>query len=210
MVNIVRNSVGRFLYSLTTVEDITKRRQSEGERARLELQLQQAQKMEAVGTLAGGIAHDFNNMLMGTQGYASLMMLELDAHHPHYERLKCIEEQVQSASDLTRQLFGFARGGRYEIEPADMNEIIPNSSDMFSRTKKELTIHGKYEKDLWTVEIDRGQIEQVLLNLYVNTWHAMPAGGEVYLETGNIVIDENIAATHAVPPGELCQYLCCR
>ena len=86
-------------------EDVT-------ERKRLEGQLLQAQKMEAIGTLAGGIAHDFNNLLMGIQGNASLMILNMNPDHPEYERLKSIEEQVQSGADLTRQLLGFARGGK--------------------------------------------------------------------------------------------------
>jgi len=178
------------------IQDIT-------DRKLLESQLLQAKKLEAIGTLAGGIAHDFNNILMGIQGYASIMMLELEGTgHPDYERLKCIEEQVESASNLTRQLLGFARAGGYEIRPADMNGILRESSAMFHRTKKELTVHGKYEKNLRTVEIDRGQIEQVLLNLYVNAWHAMPAGGELYLETANITLDGNHAAVHGVSPGE--------
>jgi two-component system, cell cycle sensor histidine kinase and response regulator CckA len=188
------NEKGDIIGAIGSIRDIT-------DRKLLESQLLQAQKMEAVGTLAGGVAHDFNNILMGIQGYASLMMLDLDKQHPHYERLKQIEEQVQSASDLTRQLLGFARGGRYEMRPADLNEIIRKSSSMFGRTKKELTVHGKYEKDLWTVEVDRSQIEQILLNLYVNAWHAMPAGGELYLETGNVVLDESYAALHTALPG---------
>ena len=167
----------------------------------LESQLLHAQKLEAVGTLASGITHDFNNILMGIQGYVSLMMLELDTHHPHYERLKLIEGQVQSATDLTRQLLGFARSGRYEIRPADMNVIVRESSAMFGRTRKELMIHGNYENDLWTVEVDRGQIEQALLNLYVNAWHAMPTGGDIYIETGNVVLDKNYTAPHAASPG---------
>jgi len=72
--------------------------------------------------------------------------------------------------ELTRQLLGFARGGKYEVKPTDLNELIKRTSDMFGRTKKEIAIHTKYQKDIWAVEVDQGQIEQVLLNLYVNAW----------------------------------------
>ena len=158
--------------------------------------------MEAIGTLAGGIAHDFNNLLMGIQGYASLTLLDLDPSNPNYERLKRIEEQVQSGADLTKQLLGFARGGRYEVKPADMNEIIEKTSSMFGRTKKEISIHRKYGKDLWSVEVDRGQMEQVFLNLYVNAWQAMPGGGEIYLETENVLLDDEQAFPYSVRPGK--------
>lgn len=169
-------------YLLESFIDIT-------ESKRLASQLLQAQKMEAIGTLAGGIAHDFNNMLMGIQGIASLMMLDSDPSQPQYERLKLIEEQVRSGADLTRQLLGFARGGRYEVKPININEIIRKSSSMFGRTRKEIAIHRKYENEIWTVEGDQGQMEQAFLNLYVNAWQAMPGGGTIYLETQNVVLD---------------------
>ena len=149
---------------------------AESKRVELEKQLIQAQKMEAVGTLAGGIAHDFNNLLMGIQGYTSLMMLRTDPSHYHYEKLKNIEHYVIRGADLTRQLLGFARGGKYEITPANMNELII-SSRMFGRTKKEIAVTTRMEPNLWTVEVDKGQIEQVLLNLYLNAAQAMPGGG---------------------------------
>jgi len=171
------------------------------EQERLEQQLQQAQKMEAVGTLAGGIAHDFNNLLMGIQGRASLILMSKDSSHADFEHLRGMEDYVKSAADLTRQLLGFARGGKYEVKPTNLNNLLKKSSEMFGRTKKEITIYPKYQEDLWTVEADPGQIEQVLLNLYVNAWQAMPGGGELYLETQNMVIDEHYSKPYTVAPG---------
>ncbi|OGP51705.1 MAG: hypothetical protein A2Y79_02180 [Deltaproteobacteria bacterium RBG_13_43_22] len=157
------------------------------EQTHLETRLRQAKKMEAIGTMAGGIAHDFNNLLMGIQGYTSLILLKVDETHPFYEKLVGINQQVQSGVDLTRQLLGFARGGKFEVKPVDINQILQQSSEMFGRTKKEIRIHRQFQEDLWTVEVDQGQIEQALLNLYVNAWQAMPGGGSIFLETQNIV-----------------------
>jgi len=171
------------------------------ERKRLETQLMNAQKMEAIGTLSGGIAHDFNNILMGIQGYASLMMLDINMDNLRYERLKHIEELVKSAAGLTRQLLGFARAGKYVVKPVNMNDLIEKTSTMFGRTKKEVAIHRKLERDIWVVEADRGQIEQVFLNLYLNALQAMPAGGDLSLETKNIVVDENYAKAYSMTPG---------
>jgi PAS domain S-box-containing protein len=174
----------------------------EAERDLIQARLLQSQKMEAMGTLAGGIAHDFNNLLMGIQGYASLTLLDLNPSDPNHERLMRIQEQVQSGADLTKQLLGFARGGRYEVKPADMNDIMEKSSTMFGRTRKEIIIHRKYGNDLWTVEVDRGQLEQVFMNLYVNAWQAMPGGGAIYLETENIILDDARAISSTVEPGK--------
>ena len=110
---------------------------------KLESRMRQTQKMEAIATLAGGIAHDFNNLLMGIQGYASLMLIDMDPGQPHYEKLKSVEDQVRRGAELTRQLLGFARGGRYEVKPLSLNEVIRQCSLMFGRTKKELTIHRR-------------------------------------------------------------------
>jgi len=179
----IRNEEGNILSYQGTVMDIT-------DKKRLEIQLQQAQKMKAIGTLAGGIAHDFNNLLMGIQGYVSLMLLDIDSSHPHYERLKAIQEQVVSGADLTRQLLGFARGGRYVVKPANMNDILQQTSSLFWRTKKEISVYHKYEKNLWTVEVDRGQMDQLFMNLYMNAWQAMPGGGEINIMTENVLGDK--------------------
>jgi len=179
---------------LLTYEDITERKQ-------LEDRLTQAQKLESIGTLAGGIAHDFNNLMMGIQGHTSLMLHDLEASDPHYERLKRIEEQIQSAADLTKQLLGFAQGGRYEIKSMDINDLIGKTVSIFSRTKKELTVYSKLQQDIWTVDADAGQMEQILMNLFVNSWQAMPGGGDLFIETRNALLDATDAADFALPPG---------
>jgi two-component system, cell cycle sensor histidine kinase and response regulator CckA len=168
---------------------------------KLETDLRQAQKLEAIGTLAGGIAHDFNNILMGIQGRVSLMMADLDAGHLHYDHLKGIEEYVKSATSLTSQLLGFAKGGKYEIKPTDMNVLLEKSSEMFRRTRKEIRIIRNLDKNLWPVEVDRGQMNQVLLNLYVNAWQAMPKGGYLYLQTSNVDVGEGLAHSKEIRAG---------
>ena len=172
------------------------------EQKTLEGQLQQAQKMEAIGTLAGGIAHDFNNLLMAIQGRASIILVDKDSSHGDFEHLKGIEGHVESAVNLTRQLLGFARGGKYEARPTDLNELIQKQNQMFGRTRKEITIKGIYEENLRTVEVDRGQIDQVLLNLYLNAWQAMPGGGDLYLRTENVTLDKGYVKPFAIEPGE--------
>ena len=180
--------------TLNFVRDITQQK-------KMESQLQQAQRMESIGTLAGGIAHDFNNLLMGIQGNASLIMSDIDSSHPHHERLNNIEQYVKNGSELTKQLLGFARGGKYEVKPSDLNPLIEKSAVIFGRTKKEIRIHKKYQKEIWTVEIDQSQIEQVLLNLYVNAWQAMPGGGDLFLQTENVILDEGYMNPHEAEPG---------
>jgi PAS domain S-box-containing protein len=165
--------------------EITRRKQAHEEQQRLESKLRQAQKMEAIGTLAGGIAHDFNNLLMGIQGNVSLLSLVLPDRPPLKERLRNIERYVKNGSELTRQLLGYARGGKYQVKSICINDLVKQSAHMFGRTKKEIVIHYDLEPKGWSVEVDRGQIEQVLLNLYVNAWQAMPGGGHLYLKTRN-------------------------
>jgi signal transduction histidine kinase/ActR/RegA family two-component response regulator len=183
------------------MQEIEERERAEQKRIELENKLQQVQKLEAMGTLAGGIAHDFNNLLMGIQGYTSLILLDTESIYPHYEKLKNIEQYVLRGAELTRQLLGFARGGRYEVKTRDLNEIVKKSSEMFGRTKKEITIHTNFQEGIWTVEVDQGQLEQVLLNLYVNASQAMPGGGHLYLETHNVTLGYTDVAPYQNNPG---------
>ncbi|MDP3285203.1 MAG: PAS domain S-box protein [Desulfobacterales bacterium] len=176
--------------------DITERMKSEQEKRRLEEQLAQARKLESIGTLAGGVAHDFNNLLMALQGNATLIQLVTDKNHPNYEKLENIMALVKTGADLTRLILEFARGGKYVIETSDLNEVVKNTLDMFARTKKEIKIIEKYSKDLWLVDIDRGQIGRVLVNLYVNASDAMPGGGSMYIGTENIILSENQIKAH--------------
>ena len=172
------------------------------ERKHLESQVRQAQKMESIGTLAGGIAHDFNNLLMGIQGYTSLILNDLNPGEDHYDKLKNIEKQVKRGAELSAQLLGFARGGKYDVKPTHINKLLKKSAEMFGRTKKEITIREKYAPDLWTVKVDRGQIEQVFLNLFINAWQAMPDAGDIYLETSNVVFSRSNTKPLEVKPGK--------
>ena len=181
--------------------DLTDRRRAEKVREKLQAQLLQARKMEAIGTLAGGIAHNFNNILMGVQGRTSLMMMDKDSSDRDYEHLMAIEAGVKNAKELTRDLLGFARGGKYKVELANLNAIIEQENRMFGRTRKEIRIYGKLAKDLWGVEVDKGQIRQMLLNVYVNAWQAMPYGGDLYIRTENLMLDEKSNKPSTLKPG---------
>ncbi len=170
-------------------------------RVRMEKKLIQAQKLEAIGTLAGGIAHDFNNLLMGIQGNASLLLFNMDPDDPRREKLKNIEKYVGSGAELTRQLLGFARRGKYEVKRLDVHRLLADGSRMFGRTRKDIRIRLDCADDLWSVDADRGQLEQVLLNLYVNAGQAMPDGGRLYIRADNRQVDAQRAETLQIKAG---------
>jgi PAS domain S-box-containing protein len=174
----------RFLQGI--FRDITDWKKAEKEKRELEARFLQAQKLEAIGTLAGGIAHDFNNLLTGIQGNVSLLFLDIDTTHPHYERLKSIEKQVQSGARLTSHLLGYARKGKYEVRPVDLNDLVRETSESFGRTRKDISIHQQLREEVFAVDVDPGQMEQVLWNLFVNAADAMPDGGDLFLKTDNV------------------------
>ena len=191
---LIREIDGEPIGTVVSLTDITAKK-------RFEAQYQAIQRMEAIGVLAGGIAHDFNNLLMAIQGNTSLMRNNLESGHPHHEKLGDIERCVRQGANLSRQLLEFARGGKYDVKPIDLNDIVKTQSELFGRTKKEIKIHETYEKDLWIVKVDQSQIEQVLLNIYINAWQAMPDGGDIYVQTKNIALDSEYVTPYNKLPG---------
>ena len=191
----VKNSAGEIIHYVSVQRDITREVQ-------LEKQLRQAQKMEAIGTLAGGIAHDFNNLLLGIQGNISLSLLDLGGESPVHSNLKKIEQYVQSGVELTRQLLGFARGGKYEIRLTDINRLLKEQNLLFSRANKSVVFKDDFDTNLWTVEADQDQIDQVILNIYMNAVQAMPGGGTLTVRTENITIDKERLTPYRVKAGD--------
>ncbi|MEW5736778.1 MAG: PAS domain S-box protein [Thermodesulfobacteriota bacterium] len=200
--SLIRSHTGRPSGMRGLIRDVTERLAAEEERRNMNRRTEQAQKMEALGTLAGGVAHDFNNLLMGLQGNASLMLLGLSDDHPHYERLKNIEHYVQTAGALTRQLLNFARGGHFEIKTVDINAVIEKSASMFGRTRKDMNIHTALSEGVFAVNADANQMDQVLVNLLVNAGQAMPGGGDIYISTENVRLSPDLASQHSVEPGD--------
>ncbi|MBU2552075.1 MAG: PAS domain S-box protein, partial [Proteobacteria bacterium] len=178
-------------------QDITARKQAEEEKEILERQLRHAQKMESVGTLAGGVAHDFNNLLQAINGYTQLLLLEKKKTSPDRPKLQEIEKACARASQLVRQLLLFSRTAEADRRPVDLNQEVKQARGLLERTiPKMVGIELHLGPDLWTVQADPVQIEQLLLNLGGNAADAMPEGGRLVLETRNITLDENYARGH--------------
>ena len=190
----VKDAAGQIINYVSVQRDVTREIQ-------LEKQLRQAQKMEAIGTLAGGIAHDFNNLLLGIQGNISLSLLELHAESPIFNNLKKIETYVQDGVELTRQLLGFARGGKYQVRLTDLNRLLKEQNLLFGRANKAVEFKDELDSELWNVEADEDQIEQVILNIYMNALQAMPKGGTLTVRTENVVIDEERFTPYRVKAG---------
>ena len=191
----VKDPAGQIINYVSVQRDVTREIQ-------LEKQLRQAQKMEAIGTLAGGVAHDFNNLLLGIQGNISLSLLDLQAESPIFNNLKKIETYVQDGVELTRQLLGFARGGKYQVQLTDFNRLVKEQNLLFGRVNKAIEFKDELDSELWNVEADEDQIEQVILNIYMNALQAMPKGGTLTVRTENVVIEEERFTPYRVRAGD--------
>ncbi|GAB6907179.1 hypothetical protein JCM12296A_30160 [Desulfosarcina cetonica] len=171
----------------------------------LEYQLQHMRRMDAIGNLAGGIAHNFNNLLMGIQGNVSILIQDKKTGDPGYDELAGIERCIDSGAKLTRQLLSFAKGGQYSMEMVDLNGIIEKSVGMFARTRKEINVVSHLAEDSVMAEVDASQIELVLMDLFVNAWHAMSKGGLLTVSTTTVALDEMFVKPYHLSPG---QYQC--
>jgi PAS domain S-box-containing protein len=168
------------------------------ERKQLEQQLQQSQKMEAVGRLAGGVAHDFNNLLTIICGYSELMLARLPSSDPGRDLIKEIQKAGDRAASLTRQLLAFSRKQVLEPKVLDLNNVVADVDKMLRRLiGEDVELVNATRADLGQVLADAGQVEQILLNLALNARDAMPRGGKLTIKTANVELDENYAQRHA-------------
>ena len=180
------NAEGKPLYFRGMIRDVT-------EQKRMERQLFQKQKMESIGLLAGGIAHDFNNILGGILGYASLMKLKIEGEHPFLSYIETIEKSAKRAAELTGQLLAFARGGKYDVRAVNLLNVVEETVKILRQTfDKRIEVVVQQGRNNPIVEGDPAQLQQVVLNLCVNARDAMPEGGKLILETGEIVLGEGV------------------
>jgi PAS domain S-box-containing protein len=203
-VSLVRDGFSKPKFAIAMLEDITPRRQAEEARMRLESQLRQAQKMEAVGQLAGGVAHDFNNLLTAIRGYSEFALNRLGGGDPAVRKdIEQIAKSADRASSLTRQLLAFSRKQLLQPRILQLNDVVGEVDKMLRRLiGEDIEVVTVFGRALGRVKADPGQIEQVLVNLVVNARDAMPDGGQLTIETTNVDVDEAYAAAHeGLSPG---------
>lgn len=185
------------------IREITERKQAEAERARLQEQLQQAMKMEAVGRLAGGVAHDFNNLLTVIAGNIELAKDEVAPGSPLAHTLSEVAKATDSAAALTRQLLAFSRRQIVDPRRVNLSTLVEDLQKMLRRlVGEDIAFVVRLRSDLGTIRVDPAQIEQVIVNLVVNARDAMPTGGRLTIETDNVRLDEAYCQAHVgVEPG---------
>jgi len=198
------DSSGQLTEILCIGNDITELKHAAQEKKTLEAQLQGAQKMEAIGTLAGGIAHDFNNILQAIIGYTQILLMGKEQDNPDHEKLEAIEASAQRASELTKRLLIFGRKVESQLKPVDLNQEVVQVSKMLERTiPKMIKIELNLADGLQVTNGDPVQIEQIMMNMGVNARDAMPDGGKLFFETKNVTLDEKFCKNHlGANPGE--------
>jgi PAS domain S-box-containing protein len=203
-VSLVRDAFTKPKFAIAMLEDITPRKQAEEERLRLETQLRQAQKMEAVGQLAGGVAHDFNNLLTAIRGYSEFALNRLGEGNEGLRKdIEEIAKSADRASSLTRQLLAFSRKQLLQPRILQLNDVVSEVDKMLRRLiGEDIEVVTVFGRTLGRVKADPGQIEQVLVNLVVNARDAMLDGGKLTIETSNVDVDDELSIAHeGLAPG---------
>ena len=204
---IIRDRQGRVEGCVVNLQDITERKKAEAEKERLQAQLRQAQKMEAIGTLASGVAHDFNNLLQAISGNITIMagLKNQDDKAVHHTRE--IETAVQRAADLVQRLLTFSRKVEPDFKIVYLNREVREAVAILERTiPKMISIHSQMAEDIKPIRADANQVYQVLMNLGTNARDAMPDGGELGFSTRNTTMDEHFCRNHVgATPGEYVQ-----
>jgi two-component system cell cycle sensor histidine kinase/response regulator CckA len=203
--SLVRDTDNEPDYFISIIEDITDQKNEAAKQLSLAKQLQQAQKMEAIGHLAGGIAHDFNNMLGVILGQTELVMKKLGPIHPLIKNLEAVFEAGSHSAKLTGQILTYARKQMIEPKVLDLNSSVSTMMDMLKRLIGESILISKQQtEDLWSVKVDPTQIDQVLINLCINARDAISGIGEISIHTSNCILDEKYAASqvYKIAPGD--------
>lgn len=187
----LRDEKGEFVRTICIIDDITQRKRAEEEKERLQTQLLQAQKMEAIGILSSGVAHDFNNLLGAIQGYTELAMEVVDEADPLYDDLKRINLVAERGAYPIRQLLLFSRNQPMEPISLNINSTVDGLLEVLNHfIGEEIAINIDLEPDLWAVRADEACIEQVIMNLVGNAREAMPKGGDLTIKTENVTLDK--------------------
>jgi PAS domain S-box-containing protein len=196
-VTSVMDDEGRLLGSFAMYTDITSRKQAEEEKALLESQLRQSQKMEAIGTLAGGVAHDFNNILMAIIGFASMVQMDLDKTDPKSAHMDQILVAAERAANLTQSLLAFSRKQKIDLKALRINDIVEQTTKLLKRLLTEdITLRVQLDDRNPIIQADITQIDQILINLATNARDAMPSGGSLRIETGVVNLDDEFMKLH--------------
>jgi PAS domain S-box-containing protein len=199
---LIQDTPGLPVLVLVLLQDIQHRKDTEEERGRLQERLFQAQKMEALGTLAGGIAHDFNNLLGVILGFASIVRLRLAPADPLLEFVKMIEQSAERGADLARQLLSLGRQGKCESVPIRVGDVLGRVVKIISRTfDRCIQVQTRTESTPLWVDVHPGQLEQAILNLCINARDAMPEGGVLALECTRVTLGEGDSSrpNHCLP-----------
>ena len=200
--SVIQDTPGLPVLVLAIIQDIQQRKDTEEERGRLQERLFQAQKMEALGTLAGGIAHDFNNLLGVILGFASIVRLRIAPSDPLLEFVKMIEQSAERGADLARQLLGLGRQGKCESIPIRVGDVLGRVVKIITRTfDRCIQVQTRTEFGPLWVDANPGQLEQAILNLCINARDAMPKGGVLALESSRVTLAEDDASrpSHCLP-----------